>query len=121
MKILLLDDDDRVRFNLKLFLQDEGVECDDFTNAEEALDALNKESYQVAIVDIRLPGKNGEEFIMAAKMIAPELTVIVHTGTANYHLPQEIVELGIKQLAVLHKPVENMELILETIRKTEEP
>lgn len=116
MKILLLDDDERLRFNLKLFLQDEGLDCCDYTNAEDALESLERGIFSVAIVDIRLPGKNGEEFIVAAKKIAPTLHFIIHTGTANYMLPQEILDLGVSRHAVLHKPVENMHTILDTIK-----
>ncbi|MBI2419386.1 MAG: response regulator [Ignavibacteriales bacterium] len=115
MKILLLDDDERLRFNLKLFLQDEGLDCCDYTNAEDALEALANDIFNIAIVDIRLPGKNGEEFIVAAKNMVPTLHFIIHTGTANYVLPQEILDLGVSRLAVLHKPVENMHIILDAI------
>lgn len=115
-KILLLDDDANVRFNLKLYLEDEEFECREYEDAHHALAALNKYSFDTAIVDIRLPDKTGEEFILEAKLKSPSLKFIIYTGSADYSLPDELVKSGIP-VDVLHKPVENMKIFIDIINR----
>jgi len=116
-KILLLDDDPQVRFNLKLFFEDEGFQCDAFENSESALCALKEYCYDVAIVDIRLPGMNGEDFISASFLIAPQMKYIIHTGSTQYRLPDKIITPGIPISGIFNKPVPDMNIITEKINK----
>lgn len=106
--ILLLDDDEQVRFNLKLFFEDEGFECHAFENSESALNALKETYFDVAIVDIRLPGIDGEDFITASFPLAPHLKYIIHTGSAQYKLPDKLIMPGIDIEGVFYKPVSDM-------------
>jgi DNA-binding NtrC family response regulator len=116
-RILLLDDDPQVRFNLKLYFEDEGFECDAFENSESALNALKENSFDVAIVDIRLPGIDGEDFISASFLLAPEMKYIIHTGSTQYKLPEKLIAPGIPIEGIFNKPVSNMNLITEKINK----
>jgi two-component system, OmpR family, response regulator len=116
-KILILDDDNEVRFNLKIYLTDEGFQCEDFTNAENALKALSNSSFKAAIVDLRLPGMNGEEFIFEALRKTPDIKFIIHTGSTDYMVPKEMADIGIKQESVFHKPIENMQILVSQIKK----
>ncbi|MFH1198155.1 MAG: response regulator [bacterium] len=114
-KILLLDDDERVRFNLKIFLEDEGFECHECESAENAFKIIENYLFDIAIVDIRLPGKTGEEFILEAYGKSQSTKYIIYTGSADYRLPQELKKIGMAPADVLHKPVENMYTFVEII------
>jgi two-component system, OmpR family, response regulator len=117
IKILLLDDDTQVRFNLKMFFEDEGFYCDSFDSSETALKALNGTRYDVAIVDLRLPGMNGEDFISASYNIAPGMKYIIHTGSTQYRLPERLIAPNIEIADVFHKPVSNMNTFVQKIHQ----
>lgn len=116
-KILLLDDDDKLRFNLKLFLEDEEFDCTAVENAEKALEVMHSQSFDIAIVDIRLPGIPGDEFIPLATEIDPHLRYIIHTGSTDFKLSDQLISLGVTQDFVYIKPVSNMGVFLEAFRK----
>lgn len=116
-KILLLDDDDKLRFNLKLFLEDEEYDCIAVENAEKALEVLQTHRFDIAIVDIRLPGIPGDEFIPQANKIDPTLRYIIHTGSTDFKLSDQLIDIGVTQDFVYIKPVPNMSVFLEAFRK----
>jgi DNA-binding NtrC family response regulator len=63
MKILLIDDDEWIRDSLSLFFEGEGCHLLALETAEEALEALNNQTYEIIITDYRLPGIDGLEFL----------------------------------------------------------
>lgn len=116
-KILLLDDDEKLRFNLKLFLEDEEFDCTALSNAEMALELLQDQRFDIAIVDIRLPGMPGDEFIPLANKIDPLLRYIIHTGSTDFKLSDELMGIGITKDFVYIKPVPNMGAFLEAFQR----
>lgn len=114
-KLLILDDDDTLRFNLQLYFEDEGFECVTFSYGEEALEYLKKNCCDAAIVDLRLPGINGEEFIISAKKLCPNLKCIIYTGSSNYNLSDNIKNDIFDELDVVYKPIEDMQILKNII------
>lgn len=115
MKLMIVDDDPKVRFNLNLFLSDEGFECHEFGNAEEALHTIGTGSYKAAIVDIALPGLFGDEFIVKANRIDPNLKYIIYTGHLSFTLSHELRSIGVDCDDVFYKPVRDMKSLKERI------
>jgi len=62
-RILILDDEQLVRNSLADYLQDAGFETVCFASGEEAIETLGSERFDVAVVDMRMPGMNGNQFI----------------------------------------------------------
>ena len=62
-RILLVEDDERIRASMRLSLEDEGYEIEEAASGEEALDAharsLVAEPFDLLVVDIMLPGMDG--------------------------------------------------------------
>ena len=116
-KILLIDDEDQVRLNLKAFLEDEDFIVDESASAESGLLMLNENKYDVAIVDMRLPGMNGNQFIEAAHQIQKDLKFLIHTGSLLYDLPEHFQKLGIESKDLFYKPVREMKWISDRIRE----
>lgn len=115
--ILILDDEQMVRENLEAFLEDEGLNPLTATNGEEALTVLGDNEVHVGIIDMRLPGMAGSEFIIKAHAVSPDTKFIVHTGSTNYKLPKELKEIGITHEDVFIKPLADMNIVLEAIRR----
>ena len=113
--ILLLDDDNSLRFNMEIFLSDEGYNVKSSANAEDALSLMGNDNFKVAIVDIRLPGMNGEEFIKQASAIKTDMKFIIYTGSIQYDLPQELRNIGMTDSEVFIKPIRDLYRILRKI------
>lgn len=60
-KILIVDDEEKIRELIRLNLELAGYECLEARNGEEALDKLNEVHIDLVLLDIMLPGMNGYE------------------------------------------------------------
>lgn len=115
ISIIVIDDEDMVRINLTDFLEDEGFMVLNAASGEEGLKLVKENRFDVAIVDMRLPGMDGNSFILDAHKMQPDLRYLIHTGSADYSLPDELRSLGISQDSVFYKPVHNMDLIRKSV------
>ncbi|MGH1370888.1 MAG: response regulator [Cellvibrionaceae bacterium] len=103
--VLLVDDEASVRDNLQVYLEDEGFLVTTAASGEEALEVLEQQVFGVAIVDMRLSGMSGNDFIRRAVARAEQLHFIIHTGSLEYQLPEDLQSLGLSSADVLLKPV----------------
>jgi DNA-binding response OmpR family regulator len=79
-KVLILEDDPEIGGSLKRVLEEEGFEVQIYKNAEEAMKGFNESPAEVALVDIRLHGIDGAEFIRDLKRKYPLVHVVVITA-----------------------------------------
>ena len=63
MKILIVDDDEWIRDSLRIFFEAEGCHVVVLETAEEGLAELKCQNYDLVIVDYKLPGLDGLEFL----------------------------------------------------------
>ncbi|MGB5540435.1 MAG: response regulator [Gammaproteobacteria bacterium] len=115
-RVLIVDDEPSIVTGLRVFLEDEGMQVGIAGSGEEAVDiARNDCSYDVCIMDIRLPGMNGDTAIRALHDICPHLKFIIHTGSAEYSIPDDLRAMGIDERLFFAKPVMDMTPLSETI------
>lgn len=114
--VLILDDDISVRRSLSAFLEDYGFAVTTAESGEDGLGKMRKKSYCAAVVDIRLPGMGGEEFIREAASVSPATRFVIHTGSREYTLSESLKRLGVRQKYVFYKPLDNLNLLLEGVR-----
>lgn len=116
IKILILDDDDAIRESFKYYFDDQGWDVWTASSAEDALADIDKKSPDCAIVDIRLPGINGEEFIRKVGNIYPKMVFVICTGSPEYF--QVIEELRSPQVSprIFYKPVKKMDVLTSEIQ-----
>jgi len=81
--IWIVDDDKSIRWVLEKALTRENIPCKMFASAREALQALEEESPQVLVSDIRMPGASGLELLQAIKEKHPGLPVIIMTAYSD--------------------------------------
>jgi CheY-like chemotaxis protein len=100
--------------NMELFawiLEDEGYAFEGVGTAEEGLASLDRKSFDLALMDIALPGMDGEEAtrrIRAEKRFA-RLPIIAVTAHASKRETEEILAAGVN--SVVTKPVEHARLV----------
>jgi len=117
-RVLIVDDEATLRANLAAFLEDEGMEVVTVSSGEEAIETVNKDpGFQICIMDMRLPGINGQEAIFALHASHPDLLFLIHTGTAGYSMPQELRSIGLRAEHTFKKPMSDMAPVAETIRR----
>lgn len=115
-RILVLDDEERIRQLLVDFLED----FEEFTlracaSAEEALEELAREPADLCIVDVRLPGMDGKDFILNARKRGLCGRFLLHTGSVDFSLGRELLVGGMEEDDVFFKPCD-MAQMLERIR-----
>lgn len=116
--VLLVEDDESLRANVTRYLADHEYEVHGYPSAEEALPAAATRPYAIAIVDYRLPGMDGIEFVRTAKQDSPEMPCVMVTAHGDIQSAVEAIKAGAKRF--LEKPVEPATL-LETIEELTEP
>ena len=117
IKILVVDDENVVCSNVIAFLEDEGFTVFSATSGEDALRLLHSKDVDVGIIDMRLPGIDGNTFIMRAHEMKPIMKFLIHTGSTNYSLPSSLVDLGISADQVFRKPLLDMGLLVSAIHR----
>ena len=81
--IWIVDDDQSIRWVLEKALARENFPTRSFANVREALAALEHESPQVLVSDIRMPGTSGLDLLQAVRARLPDLPVIIMTAYSD--------------------------------------
>jgi len=81
--IWIVDDDQSIRWVLEKALARENIPHKSFSNPNDVLNALEKESPQVLISDIRMPRGNGLDLLQHVKASHPNLPVIIMTAYSD--------------------------------------
>ncbi|MDE2204688.1 MAG: nitrogen regulation protein NR(I), partial [Burkholderiaceae bacterium] len=81
--IWIVDDDQSIRWVLEKALARESLLSRSFTNVRDALNALDEETPQVLISDVRMPGGSGLDLLQAIKARHPGLPVIIMTAYSD--------------------------------------
>ena len=79
-KVLVVDDEAPVRDLFNDLLQKENCTVSCVATGEEALDIIQKEDFDVVLLDIKLPGISGLEALKKIKDLKPNIIVIMITG-----------------------------------------
>jgi two-component system, NtrC family, response regulator HydG len=89
--ILIVDDDPVVRDSLGKWFESEGFQTEVCPGAHVALERMSHERFDLALLDIKMPGVDGIELQARMQEIAPEMPVVIMTGFAS-------VETAVKAL-----------------------
>ncbi|HSN38645.1 MAG TPA: nitrogen regulation protein NR(I) [Burkholderiales bacterium] len=81
--VWVIDDDRSIRWVFEKALARENIAFRTFSSAQEALAALDTETPQVMVSDIRMPGESGLELLQKTKQRYPNLPVIIMTAYSD--------------------------------------
>ncbi len=112
--ILVVDDDETIRTTMKAILEDEGYLVDLACTGKEAIQKTEEKTYNVALLDIRLPDMEGVELLKLMKDTVPRTRKIMVTGYPS--MQNAIGALNKNADAYLVKPVE-IEKLLNTVKE----
>ena len=81
--ILIVDDEPVVRDSLGKWFEEEGYTVETASSARDALLKLPRQRWDLAVVDIKMPGMDGLDLQRKMHEIDPELTIVIMTGYAS--------------------------------------
>jgi DNA-binding NtrC family response regulator len=108
-KILIVDDELVVRDSLGKWFAEEDYYARPTGGGREALEAVQQESFDVALLDIKMPGMDGMELQARLRDADPDLTVIIMTGYASVDTAVQALKRGAYDY--ITKPVDPDELL----------
>ena len=116
MHVLIVDDEPLIATGLRVFLEDEGFTATVAASGEQAIEFVQQDGpFDVCIMDMRLPGMDGNAAIESIHEICPDIQFIVHTGSVNYRVTHELTMLGIRDDHLFRKPLADMTPIAAAI------
>lgn len=109
MRLLLVEDDVMVACGIKLGLTDAGYAVDCVSSAERALEATRRETFDIAIIDIGLPGMDGLALTQRLRKEGHGMPVLILTARDALNDRVEGLDIGADDYMV--KPFELPELL----------
>ena len=97
----------------KLFLKKQGFTRIVVGTGKEALAALHKQKFDICFLDLQLPDITGDEIYKQAKILHPELPIVIITGYPDSQMLDNILKHG--PVTVLKKPLE-VELLQQVLK-----
>jgi two-component system response regulator RegA len=92
--ILVVEDDNAFRTILVNAFRDRGYEANGVADAESAIRTAERDSPEMAVVDLRLPDQSGLDVVRQLKTIDPSTAIVVLTGYGSIATALESVRLG---------------------------
>lgn len=111
--ILICDDEEGIRESLKLILEKD-YELSFAINGISAIDAIKKHSYDLIVLDIKMPKISGVETLKEIKKISSCPKIVIATGYKSPEIVHEVAKLGVEDYIV--KPFDRSE-VQEKIKK----
>jgi two-component system, sensor histidine kinase and response regulator len=113
--ILIVDDDEGFRSLVATTIQDEGYDVENIGDAEKAIGMAREKSYDIILLDVRMPGMTGIDALKVLKKESPLTDYIMLTGVHDISIAVEAVKLGAREF--LTKPFES-DYLLQQLRST---
>jgi two-component system, NtrC family, response regulator HydG len=107
-RILIVDDELVVRDSLGKWFASEGYTARPVPGAREALEVIQQAEFDIALIDIKMPGMDGMELQARLREADPELTVVIMTGYASVDTAVQALKQGAYDY--ITKPVDPDEL-----------
>jgi DNA-binding NtrC family response regulator len=125
-RILVVDDEPIVCESCKRILGEEGYEVDIALSGQEAFEKMKRDTYDVVLTDLKMPGIDGMEVLRTLRKDYPETMVIMITGFSTVETAVEAMKLGAfdyipkpftpdEVSIVVKKAIERKSLLLENI------
>lgn len=93
-KILVIDDEEVVRLSHRRILAGDHFNVETVLDGIEALQLLERQSVDVVLLDLRMPGMDGISVLKTIKEKWPEIEVVVITGYPSIETAKEAIQLG---------------------------
>jgi len=113
--VFFVDDESKVRLVVRRILEQAGMHVTCLSSVDECLSHLEDERCDLLITDVKMPGRDGIELLIAVKELQPWLPVVVVTGYGDVPMVVKALKAGADDF--LEKPLDR-DILLRTVRDT---
>ncbi len=121
IRLLIADDEEHTRTALVRAFQLKGYQCQGATNGQDALNILNREKYDLLLLDLRMPEMDGVQVMIAAQQLYPELMVIILTAHASLDSAITAVKAGAADYLIKPQSINELENAVQRALKKQTP
>ncbi len=94
IKVLIIDDDDEIRYSLNRVLTSRGFQVEEASSGEAGIECARAHPYQVVFLDNRMGGMNGLEALQHLRSVIPEAMIILMTAFGTTQTAIEAMKYG---------------------------
>jgi putative two-component system response regulator len=109
-ELLIVDDDDALRMWAERVVRERGYACATAASAADAREQLTHDCYELALLDVNMPGESGIELLAHIRREYPDMAVAMVAGEDDPRLAMAAIELG--AFGYMVKPVGSGELLI---------
>jgi len=109
IKLLIVDDEERFLQTLTQRLSIRDFDVTPVNNGAKAIEAASRQTFDLALVDLKMPGMSGEEVLELLKKNDPYIEVVILTGHGSIDSAVECTKHG--SYSYLQKPCDTDELL----------
>jgi len=102
-RVLVVEDEETLRRNLVRYLESQGYTVRGFESAEDALKAAEQEDFDVAVIDLRLPGRDGLSLASDLALRTPDTMILLMTAYGSVESVIDALHAGVHDYMI--KPV----------------
>ena len=93
-RVVIVDDDPVVRDSLGAWFDSEGFDTTVISSGREALERIDRDRWDIALLDIKMPGMDGMELQAKLREIDPDMPLIIMTGYASVETAVQALKNG---------------------------
>lgn len=114
-KILLVDDEETLRWALHEALTDEGFEIDNTNDGLKALECAKKAHYDLVISDLKMPTISGLQLISELKKIQPDILSVIMTAYGSVETVIEAMHIGVSDFITKPFKIEHIKKVIHRV------
>jgi len=111
-RVLVIDDERKMRRVLQIILEGMGFESIPAESAEEALELVGRQQFDLVLSDLKLPGMDALDLLRRLRDLDADVPVIVLTAYGTVQTAVEAMKLGAFDFVLKPFAVENLELLI---------
>ncbi len=115
--ILVVDDESEIREGLELLLNTEGYSTSSAESGEAGLTMLEETPFDLVLLDVSLPGRNGLDLLREIRRRDPNLSVVLITAYGSIDMARAAFKSGAQDY--ITKPWSNDELLVQVAQAVE--
>lgn len=113
VQLLVVDDDDEFRGTVLRRFARRGFRVEEAPSGAEALDLSARKSFDVAIVDLMMPGMSGLELLARLKELHPDCQIVMLTGQGTIETAVEAMKQGAYDFLTKPFPLGELEVVIQ--------